>query len=172
MSDLILLGFISKAFGLKGAVHIKLINDQSEALQLHSQVTLKFGSGAERVLTVCELLSGARVYFKEISDRNEAEKLQGAQLYIKRADLPKLLDNEFYIADLIGADIVLKNREKVGVLIGFSSNNAQLLLEIQTSQGHKALVPFVPAIVIDIDEENNIITLDPPIGLLEPLDKL
>jgi 16S rRNA processing protein RimM len=170
MSDLILLGYIAKAFGIKGAVFIKLINTDSEALLLDQKIIIKQANSDFRELTITQVLGNHRVFFAEITDRNEAEKLQGAEVFIKRDDLPELPEDEYYLTDLINSKVVLKTGELVGELIGFSSNNAQILLEIKTLSGHVASVPLVPAIVIDIDEEKKIITLDPPSGLLEPLD--
>ena len=170
MTDLILLGYIAKAFGIKGGVHTKLINDQSTALVVNSKVTIKQKHLEPRVFTIAEVVPGGRLYFAEINSRDDAEKLQGAEIYMSRGDFPTLSDDEFYLADLIGSQVVLKSQEFVGRLIGFSSNKAQLLLEIELATGYIASVPFVPPIVINIDEKNKIITIDPPLGLLEPLE--
>lgn len=121
-------------------------------------------------MTICEVVPNSRIYFAEITDRTAAEKLQGAELYLNRADFPDLLEDEFYLGDLIGARVILANGDEAGVLTGFSSNNIQLLLEVKTPSGYVASVPLVDAIVLDIDCENKIITIDPPAGLLEPLD--
>jgi 16S rRNA processing protein RimM len=170
MSDLILLGYISKAFGTKGGLHVKLINPESVSLVVGSTVTLMLKGAEPRVMTLSEVVPGNRIYFAEITDRTTAEKLQGAELYLSRADFPELLEDEFYLGDLIGARVILANGDEAGKLAGFSSNNIQILLEIETLSGYIASVPLVDAIVLDIDTENMIITIDPPIGLLEPLD--
>ena len=170
MSDLILLGYVAKAFGTKGGLHIKLINPASSSLAVNSKVTVKLKGSEPRVMTICEVVPNSRIYFAEITDRTAAEKLQGAELYLNRADFPDLLEDEFYLGDLIGARVILANGDEAGVLTGFSSNNIQLLLEVKTPSGYVASVPLVDAIVLDIDCENKIITIDPPAGLLEPLD--
>jgi len=169
MSDLILLGYVAKAFGTKGGLHIKLINPEGASLVVESKVTIRLGN-SERVMTVSEVVPGNRLYFAEITDRTAAEKLQGAELYLSRADFPELLEDEFYLGDLLGARVILPHGEQAGILIGFSSNNIQVLLEVETPSGHVASVPLVDAIVLDIDCENKIITIDPPLGLLEPMD--
>lgn len=171
MSDLILLGYVSKAFGTKGAVQIKLFNPESEAFAKDRRVTLKLGSNPPVVYNISDVMHGGRVFFREISDRNAAESLQGAQVFMDRKDLPEILEDEFYLSDLIGARVLLQNEELVGTLVGFSSNNAQTLLEVKTIRGHVASIPLVQAIVLDIDEDQKIITIDPPEGLLEPMDK-
>lgn len=169
MSELILLGYIAKAFGTKGGLHIKLINPESIALVLGSKVTLKLGA-LNQLMTISEVVPGNRFYFAEITDRTAAEKLQGAELYLSRADFPDLLEDEFYLNGLIGAQVILVTGDNAGILTGFSSNNIQILLEVKTPSGYVASIPLVDAIVLDIDSENKIITIDPPLGLLEPLD--
>lgn len=170
MSDEILIGYVAKAFGIKGAVTIKLFNPESEALAKDCQVTLKLGTFPPRVLTIAEVLPGERVFFAGVNDRTSAEKLQGAQVFINRKDLPVIEDDEFYLTDLIGAQVILANKDLVGILVGFSTNNAQTLLEVKTHSGYVASIPMVEAIVLDINEEQKIIVIDPPQGLLEPLD--
>lgn len=170
MSDLILLGYIAKAFGTKGGLHLKLINPDGASLAVGIKVTIKLGILEPRVMTISEVVPGNRIYFAQITDRTTAEKLQGAELYLSRADFPDLLEDEFYLGDLIGARVILISGEDAGVLTGFSSNNIQILLEVKTPSGYVASVPLVDAIVLDIDSENKIITIDPPTGLLEPLD--
>ena len=170
MSDLILLGYVSKAFGTKGGVHIKLFNPESEALAVGCKASLKLGSLPERVLSIVEIVPGGRVFFGGITDRTAAEHLQGAQVFMSRADLPQIEDDEFYLADLVGARVVLPNGDLAGILVGFSTNNAQTLLEVKTPSGHVASIPMVDAIVLNIDEDQKIISIDPPQGLLERLD--
>ncbi len=165
-NDLILLGYIAKAVGLKGALRIKLLNVDSEALSVGLCLTLRHGKMPEKELHISALESD-RFYLEGINYRSAAEALQGSEVFINRSDLPKLSPDEVYLNDLIGAEVKLGSGEIVGHVSAFASNNAQILLEITGTDGHSFSIPLVPAIVIAIDEEHKIITIDPPAGLLD-----
>lgn len=170
MKDLIALGYISKAFGLKGGVGVKLFNQDSSALAANKSFTLRLGKNPDRVLNISSILDGSRVFFEDISDRSQALELVGSRIFLSRDDLPPIKDDEYYLSDILNSKVLLKNGDHVGDLVGFSSNSAQTLLEIKTQAGHIASVPLVKPIVQDIDPNNKIITIDPPEGLLEKLD--
>lgn len=167
MRQLIELGYIAKAFGLKGGVQVKLFSSQSESIRAGVVLTL-IHKEKEQELTVADVLPQGRVFFAGIDDRTQAEGLQGGVLFIDRSDLPELDDDEFYLNDMIGASVQLADGTPVGTLVDFSSNNAQTLLEVKTIAGHVASIPLVDAIVKTIDAEQKVVIIDPPAGLLDP----
>lgn len=166
MRQLVELGYIAKAFGLKGGVQVKLFSSQSEAIRVGVVLTL-MQKEKEQNLSVVDVLPQGRVFFEGIHDRTEAEALQGAVILINRSDLPELNDDEFYFNDLIGASVQLVDGTRIGTLVDFSTNNAQTLLEIKTMTGHRASIPLVDAIVKTIDAEQKVVIIDPPAGLLD-----
>lgn len=167
MHLLVELGYIAKAFGIKGGVQVKLFSSHSEAIRAGIVLTL-IQKNKERTYKVRDVLPQGRVFFEGVDDRNMAEDLKGSTVLIARADLPVLDDDEFYLTDMVGASVQLLDGTKVGTLSGFASNNAQTLLEVQTLSGHVASIPLVDAIVKTIDVDNKIVTIDPPSGLLDP----
>lgn len=166
MRNLVALGYIAKAFGIKGGVSIKLFSEESEAIKEGVTLLIRKGS-SEKELTVQEVLPGGRLFFVGMNDRTVAESLRGAEIFIERSKLPELLDDEFYLSDIIGAEVVLSQGEKVGTVVDFSSNGAQTLLEVKTVAGHVASIPLVDAIVKNIDSVNKVVIIDPPEGLLD-----
>lgn len=170
MTDLVLLGYVSRAFGIKGGVALKLINQSSDALMVGKQVVLKRNRFADRIMTIVALHDQDRVLFAEVGSRTEAEELKGAELWISRNDLPKLEDDEYYLFELMGAQVVDSDGNKLGEIIGFSSNNAQTLFDIKTIEGHTASIPNVKPIVQKIDLVHKLVTIDPPEGLLDSME--
>ncbi len=170
MSDLVLLGYIARAFGIGGGVVIKLINQQSDSFAVSKQLLLKWPSGQERAVTVRAIMHGGRVFFDGVLDRTQAEALKGAEVWLNRNDLPKLDDDEFYLTDLLNARVIDMTGAPLGEVIGFASNGPQVLLELKTIAGHVALIPAVKPIIHHIDYAAKIITLDAPNGLLDALD--
>lgn len=170
MTDLILLGHIARAFGIEGGVVIKLVNQDSQSLEVGRKLLLKLPSRQERVVTIKMVMHGERVFFDEISDRTQAEALKSAEVLLDRADFPVLDDDEFYLADLLHARVIDENGDEAGEVVGFSSNGPQTLLEIKTTSGYLALVPAVKPLIKHIDYTAKIVTVDASTGVLDPMD--
>lgn len=101
-----------------------------------------------------------------VDDRNAADMLQGAQLTAERDWLPEPDAHEVYVADLVGCTLV----DGDGVVLGTVTSvtpGAQELLECTTPAGKQFSVPFVDALVVDVDLEARRLTCDLPIGLID-----
>ena len=98
----ILLAAVIGPHGLKGEVRAKLFTSAAEKLGAYGALRTRDG----RVLNVAaarDIKGGeAIVAFKGIADRDAAESLKGAELFVSRGALPALNDTEFYHADLVG----------------------------------------------------------------------
>lgn len=167
MSDQISLGYVVRAFGIKGGVVIKLLNDDSLTLAEGLKITVCQKKLPPKSLTISIIMDRGRVFFEEITSREEAESLRGCEILVARELLPPLEDDEYYFSDLIGASIVDMDGKVIGHLVDFSSNNAQTLFEIKTTEGKLASIPSVKPIIQKIDPDNKIIIVDLPLGILD-----
>jgi 16S rRNA processing protein RimM len=100
---------------------------------------------------------------EDLSDRDDAEALAGARLFVSRASFPTPEADEFYWIDLIG--LVVENREGVqlGSVVGLLETGPVCVLRVQPDEaaadppadGEKAaaeiLIPFVSAYVDRVD---------------------
>lgn len=167
MDQLVLIGKITRLFGFKGGLALKLLNPSESTLSKGMKVTLIGPHNALRIETLYEVMPGGRCFFLGIHTDTDARTLIGYDLYVAREDLPELDEHEYYLNDLLSMTIVDQHGEKLGTVVGFSHNNAQDLLEIELQSGKKASIPLVQAIVTDIDFSKRVITADVPEGLLE-----
>lgn len=101
--------------------------------------------------------------FAEITDRTRAEEVRNTLISVEAEDDDD--DSAWYVADLIGLDVV-EDGAVVGTVADVINNPAQDLLEITLSAGAEALVPFVEEIVPHVDIDAGTITITPPAGLL------
>lgn len=170
MKDSVLLGYVIKPFGVRGGMAIKLLNNESDAVDIGKKITARLKDQSVRTLTISDMLDGDRYFFEEIGDRSAAEEFKGAEIWIDRASLPPLADDEYYLSDLLGAEVIDVDGDLLGKIIGFSSNNAQILFEIRLVAGGLASIPAIRPIIQKIDYEQKIVTVDPPVGLLDLLD--
>ena len=109
------------------------------------------------------------VKFEGINSINELLPLKGALLFVKEDTIRENLEeDEFLIDELVGMGVIdSKTQESLGFVIGVSNNGATDLLSIKTHTKHISLVPFVKAIVPEVDIKNKKIILNNIEGLLE-----
>lgn len=167
-------GRLLKAHGLKGAIKIELYTDDPER---------RFVPGAEfslqvpesspwhgKHLTLRELrwYNGHPVgFFEGVDDRTAAEGLAKAILWVEHVDQESAEPDAWYDHQLVGL-AVMRDGEKIGEVTHVDHLPAQDLLIVK-SKGREVMVPFVSAIVPEVDVAAGTITVTPPAGLFEEL---
>lgn len=127
------------------------------------------------------------VSFSGIDSVDKAKELIGSTLLVREEDRPSLEEGEFYTRDLVGMKVILKDTDQlVGIVVNvFNSGGPNDLLQVMLKSneetcdgtgssesgtgayGHLAWVPFVEAIVPDVDMNRREMKITPPKGLLE-----
>ncbi len=130
----------------------------------------QFVVGPDRTLTVHSARPHGRVLlvqFVGVSDRATAEVLRGTLLTVDVMELPELDDpDEYYDHQLEGLTAVGSDGGVLGTVREVVHAPAGDLLVLDTGRG-EALVPFVQAIVPEVDLAAGRVVLDPPAGLLD-----
>ncbi len=86
-----------------------------------------------------------------VADRNAAEALKGTLVGVPRSALPAAKENEYYWADLIGLDVVAAREESLGKVEGLLETGANGVLCVRSDDGKEHLLPFVAAVILDVD---------------------
>jgi 16S rRNA processing protein RimM len=151
---LIQVGRVAGAFGVKGEVRITTFTAEPLALVDYKSLLREDGSPGLTVLGGRVAKGGVVVRTKEIETREQAEAARGLKLYIPRAVLPEPDDeDEFYIADLIGMDVVSLEGDLLGRVRSVRDFGAGDLLEVAPPAGESWWLPFtkdaVPEVQID-----------------------
>lgn len=105
---------------------------------------------------------------QELPDRNAAEAMKGARIFIARTSFPTAGDGEFYWIDLIGLAVVNRQGEVLGEVIGLIDTGAHSVLRIRRPDAvdgapldqTERLVPFVAAFIDDVNLAERRITVD------------
>jgi len=84
-----------------------------------------------------------------IETREQARALKGARVSVERAALPAVDAGHYYLADLVGLEVVNEQGDSLGVVKQWSSNGAQDVMELEGSRTR--LIPWVSAIVKEVD---------------------
>jgi 16S rRNA processing protein RimM len=161
---------IGKAHGLRGEVTVQVLTGAPDERFVPGAVFVTDPPAAgPLVLRSARDNNGILLLgFENTDDRNGAEALRGTKLL---ADV--LADDEdeesWYERDLVGLRAVTVDGVEVGEVTALQSRPAQDLLVIRLADGgREALVPFVKAIVPEVDIPGGRVVLDPPPGLLDP----
>jgi 16S rRNA processing protein RimM len=159
--DLILVGVIIGAHGIRGEVKLKSFTADPKAIATYGPLVSAKGETFEitRLKLQTEDFIAA---LKDVSDRNRAETLKGTELFITRAQLPK---DELYLHDLIGTPI-FNNDIALGTIIGFENFGAGDLIDVKIEgREDTVLIPYNKTFIIDATPEKVIVNL--PDGYLD-----
>jgi 16S rRNA processing protein RimM len=169
-------GRLVKAHGLKGALKLELYTDDPEGrFTPGASFTLPVPESSPwhgKSLTVREfrwMNSHPVAFFEGVEDRSGAEELVRAILWIDQDDEDIVVeDDAWYDHQLVGLDVV-RDGQVVGRVIRVEHFPAQDLLIVRLRGDREVLVPFVKAIVPDVDIRAGRILVTPPPGLFEEL---
>ncbi|MCG5444897.1 ribosome maturation factor RimM [Micromonospora sp. NIE79] len=108
------------------------------------------------------------IAFEGIPDRNTAEALRGTLLVVDSADVTPPDDpEEFHDHQLVGLAVVTPAGERLGEVARIDHAPSSDLLVLRRPEGRTALIPFVRAIVSEVDLAGGRVIVDPPAGLLD-----
>ncbi|MDR1968387.1 MAG: ribosome maturation factor RimM [Burkholderiaceae bacterium] len=100
---------------------------------------------------------------QDIADRDAAEALKGARIFIPRSSFPTPQEGEYYWVDLIGLNVVNREGLALGRVIDLLATGPQQVLVIEYGENgrpHERLIPFVGAYVDDVDLQGQVIMVD------------
>ena len=90
---------------------------------------------------------------KFIYNINDIEKYKGKDLLISKENAVPLEDNEFFIHDLIGLEVVTEDGESLGILNDILTTKANDIFEVKREDGTEILIPSIEECILDIDLE-------------------
>jgi len=160
-SDLIELGVVRGAYGVKGWVRIAPHSDDAEVLRASRRWWLQQRGAVAQVE-----VSGLRRHSGELLAKwpgcetpEAADALKGAAVAVARSEFPPPPNGTYYWADLIGARVINRAGEELGEVQALRNNGAQDLLEVIDGDVVR-LVPVIATYVDRIDVEGRTVTVD------------
>lgn len=158
------IGIVVAPFGLRGEMKVRMETDFPERFGRLKKVCLRLkGRPPETLFIQQARLHKGQVLLKAegIDSIEDAETWRGALVQIKRDDAVPLEEGNYYIADLIGLDVVTADGKSLGKLDEVLTYPAQDLLRIGD-----ILIPAVKEFVVQVDLARGKIVVSPPEGLL------
>jgi 16S rRNA processing protein RimM len=168
-ADAIEVGRIADAWGIKGWFKVLPHSAQPEALFSSKRWLLQppgaAGSQAFK-LAIREAKEHSDVIVassEDVPDRNAAEALRGARVFVPRSSFPTAGDDEYYWVDLIGLAVVNREGVALGSVRELLASGPQTTLVLDATEDGKPverMVPFVSAFVDKVDLAGRLITVD------------
>jgi 16S rRNA processing protein RimM len=162
MPDKICVARIGAAHGVRGAVKLWTFTEDPFAVKDYGPLSTKDGARTFEVGSAREAKDHLVVTFKGFTTRDEAERLNGIELYIPREKLPATGDDEYYHADLIGLAAITTADEPLGRVIAIHNFGAGDLIEIAPPSGTTILLPFSNAVVPTVDISRGRVVIELP----------
>lgn len=153
---------IGAAHGVRGAVKLWTFTEDPLAVQSYGPLTTKDGARQFEIASVREAKDHLVATFKGVATRNDAERLNGIELYVPREKLPAVDDGEYYHTDLIGLSAVNEAGEPLGRVIAIHNFGAGDIIEIAPAKGATLLLPFTNAVVPAVDIAGGRVVIELP----------
>ena len=142
---------IGAAHGVRGEVRLWPFTEDPMAVLHYGPLSTKDGARQFEVARARAAKDHLVATFKGVADRNEAERLNGIELYISRDALPATDEGEYYHADLIGLAAVDPQGAAIGTVTAIHNFGAGDIIEIAPNSGPSLLLPFTNAVVPTVD---------------------
>jgi 16S rRNA processing protein RimM len=153
---------IGAAHGVRGAVKLWTFTEDPFAVKEYGPLTTKDGARQFEVTHVREAKDHLVATLKGIATREDAERLNGIELYIAREKLPETDEDEYYHADLIGLAAVNAANEPLGRVTAIHNFGAGDIIEIAPPHGPTMLLPFTNEVVPTVDLAGGRVVIELP----------
>lgn len=169
MEQFFRVGVIANTHGIRGEVKVFPTTDDAGRFKKLKKVILD--AGKEKINLNVESVKFFKnmviLKFKEYNNINDIECFKGKDLLVAREDAVKLEEGEYYIADILGATVILENGETFGILEDVLQTGANDVYVVKTEDGKEVLLPKIDECVKKLDIENKIVTVHIMKGLLD-----
>jgi 16S rRNA processing protein RimM len=167
--DFYYLGKVLKTHGNKGQVMVHLDVDDPETYEKLESVYLDLhGERIPFFIASLDLKHNRKavVAFQDFDTLEDAESLQGLEMYLPITKLPPLKGNRFYYHEIIGFGVVDQNHGNIGVIDDILELPHQALFQIRLGE-KEILIPIVDEIIQKVDRKKKLLMIEAPAGLIE-----
>jgi len=159
---------IGAARGVRGEVRLFAFTEDPLKASAYGPLETADGGKRLRIARLRAAKDGLVATIDGITTRDQAEELNGLELFVPRDRLPATADGEFYHADLIGLAAMTAEQRPLGTIVAVHNFGAGDLLEIRPeNDADTVMVPFNSSVVPLVDIVAGRIVIDPPHGLFK-----
>ena len=162
-------GVIANTHGIRGEVKVYPTTDDINRFKKLKKCILDTGKEYIdlNVESVKFFKNMVILKFKEYNNINDIECYKGKDILVSRDNAVKLEKGEYYIADILGAKVILEDGSEFGVLEDVMQTGANDVYVVKTLDNKEVLLPKIDECVKKLDIENRIVTVHIMKGLLD-----
>ncbi len=169
MEDLLRIGVITSTHGLRGEVKVFPTTDDAKRFGDCDEVILdtkkeKMTIHVEKVRYFKNMVI---VKFREFNDINEVETFRKCDILVTRENAVPLEEGEFFICDIIGAEVLEEDGTSIGTVKDVMETGANNVFVITTPEGKEVLFPSIPECIKKVDVENKQVVAHIMPGLMD-----
>ncbi|WP_101694508.1 ribosome maturation factor RimM [Dorea phocaeensis] len=155
MEKLLQVGVITSTHGIRGEVKVFPSTDDPKRFKKLKQVILDTGKEKRdlEVESVKFFKQFVILKFKGIDNINEVERYKRCPLLVTRDHAVPLQEDEYFIADMIGMQVVTEDGAVFGTLKDVIETGANDVYIIESSEHGEVLVPAIKECILDINIE-------------------
>ncbi len=163
-----LIGTIVKPQGIKGEVKVKPVSPEPDRFYDLEEIFIEFADMQPFPIERVRIGKGF-VFLKlaNINSRNDAESLRGKDILISKDKLINLADDEYFVHDLIGCQVVSDNGLVIGEVEDIMQNSSNDIYLVRDHHGNEHLVPAINDVIRKVDIEKKQIIIHVLDGLFE-----
>ena len=168
MEDLLQIGVITTTHGIRGEVKVYPTTDDVHRFEELNSLLLDTGREYREleIQNVKYFKNLVILKFKGIDNINDIEMYKRRELWVPREEAQELDEDEYYIADLIGMDVVLEDGSHFGTLKDVMETGANDVYVVEDENGKEVLLPAIKECILDVDVEKNSMTIHLMKGLI------
>lgn len=153
---------IGAAHGLRGEVRLWTFTEDPMSVTQYGPLSTKDGARQLEVTHARAAKDHLVATLTDVTTREEAERLNGVELYVARDKLPDTDEGEFYHADLIGLAAFDAAGATIGTVAAIHNFGAGDIIEIALAHGPTLMLPFTDAVVPTVDITGGRVVIEMP----------
>ncbi|WP_425906427.1 ribosome maturation factor RimM [Nitrobacter sp. TKz-YC02] len=153
---------IGAAHGLRGEVRLWTFTEDPMSVTQYGPLSTKDGARQLEVTHARAAKDHLVATLTDVTTREEAERLNGVELYVARDKLPDTDEGEFYHADLIGLAAFDAAGATIGTVAAIHNFGAGDIIEIALAHGPTLMLPFTDAVVPTVDLAGGRVVIEMP----------
>lgn len=165
-SSLVHVGTFGSPIGLKGEIKVLMLTSSFESFKM-LKVYLNEDASVSWNFTKMRVINNKLIaHLQNCNNREDAEKFRGKKIFSKSSKFPEINKDEYYIRDLIGCAIFLKNGKKIGNVVSVEDFGASGLLK--TKINNKTFhIPMNKDNLISVNLDKKEIIVNPIKGIID-----
>ncbi|MCH5265680.1 MAG: 16S rRNA processing protein RimM [Lachnospiraceae bacterium] len=169
MEDLLRIGVVTTTHGLKGEVKVFPTTDDIARFKQCDEVLLQTKQKmltlhVERVKFFKNIVI---LKFREFNQIEEVEGFRKCDLMVTRENALPLAEGEYYLCDVIGAQVETEEGQPIGTVTDVMETGANNVFVIETEKGEEVLFPVIPDCIKKVDVKEKRVVAHIMKGLME-----